>query len=116
MPALTFYLIIQGEEKLKKLNFEQLVIFRPGLLRCNRIESRPIEKFTIILSNWLDIFEWWSVDTAYLAYVIVQEAIDCEKKPVGLGSLSIFEHSNIIRYMSKLHKLFLSNTTLGSVV
>ncbi len=53
-----------------QLNFRKLVIYRPGLLRCNRRERRPMEKMARFLSNYLDFGDWWSISTDDLATVI----------------------------------------------
>ncbi len=45
--ALSYYLKVKAhtEEDLKRLNFDKLVILRPGLLLGDRQENRPLENF-----------------------------------------------------------------------
>ena len=87
---------------MKEINFDRLVVFRPGLLRCNRRERRYMEMCAIALSNWLDILEWWSVNTADLAQVIVQEAITSHGESIGVCPYIMYEHCDIIRCMKRI--------------
>ncbi|CAG0881436.1 unnamed protein product [Darwinula stevensoni] len=63
------------EEHLKELKFKCLSIFRPGMLMCDRKESRPFEKIARGLSNVLDRGNWWSVKTSDVAQAMVKEAL-----------------------------------------
>ena len=56
----------------------------------------------ISLSNWLDVFEWWSVNTADLARVIVREAIACSGESSGVRPCTVFEHFDIICCVRRL--------------
>ena len=82
------------EEALKKLNFNHLFIYRPGLLRCSRTESRPLEYFARIISNYFDFFDFWSISTEDVAKVMV--SID-ENSQDFRGKVTIFEHRTIVK-------------------
>jgi hypothetical protein len=84
----------QCEELVKTLNFDNLIIYRPGLLRCQRNEHRFLESMAVSFSNWLDFKNWWSISTDDLAKVIVLKSVQRLKLPIY-----IFEHSEIIQYL-----------------
>ncbi len=62
------------ENLVKELGFAQLVIYRPGLLRCQRSETRFLESVARFISNWIDSQRnWWSISTDDLARVMIDQ-------------------------------------------
>ena len=82
----------ESEVKLKALEFEKLFIYRPGLLRCHRSESRPLEFIARIFSNVFDVKNWWSIKVEDLANVMIKVSKNTE----NYSSLNIFEHGEIV--------------------
>ena len=83
------------EEALKNLNFPKLTIYRPGLLRCSRNESRPLEFAARCLSNTFDKFDFWSISTLDLATAIVKTE---QNQPI-----LVLEHWQITRICKQIH-------------
>ena len=60
------------------IEFDQLFIYKPGLLQCDREESRPLEFVARKVSTVLDRNRWWSISTqgadvgAYIKILIVK--------------------------------------------
>ena len=77
------------------------MVFRPGLLRCNRKDRQYIEMSAIVLSNWWDLYQWWSVNTGDMAIVIVQEGIMLKSEFIGVTPKTVYEHSDIVRCMKR---------------
>ncbi|XP_076370810.1 protein HTATIP2-like [Tachypleus tridentatus] len=65
------------EEDLRGIGFDRLSIFRPGLLICNRRQSRPLERVALTLMK--PIFSFFptlvSVPTSYVAKAMVKTAL-----------------------------------------
>ena len=76
-------------------------IYRPGLLLCQREESRPLEAFGRALSAWLDIWSWWSISTSDVARVMVEHAVK-NHLDKAQHSLRILEHSEIVQMAKNL--------------
>ena len=91
----------QCESQLEKLQFEKLFIYRPGLLRCQRSEFRPLEYIARLFSNVFDFKNWWSIKVEDLAEVMINVA----KTPLDYSSKSviILEHQKIVSLMNNEH-------------
>ena len=85
----------QCEELIMGLEFHQLFVYRPGLLRCARNESRPVEYFARAISNFIDFQDFWSISTQKLAEVIVKIGSASDFKAGKI--VRIFEHGEIVR-------------------
>ncbi|KAK2705669.1 hypothetical protein QYM36_015896 [Artemia franciscana] len=79
------------EEDLKILEFPRLCIYRPGLLICQREESRPLEAITRALSKFADFNYWWSIPTSMVAKAMVANSLKEGK------SVELLEQSDIIK-------------------
>ena len=72
------YFIGECEDRLIDIEFDQLFIYKPGLLQCDREESRPLEFVARKVSTVLDRNRWWSISTqgadvgAYFKILIVK--------------------------------------------
>ena len=62
-----------------------------------------MEMTAIAVSTWLDMFEWWSMNTADLACVIVQEAVTSNGDRSGVKPFTVYEHSDIICNMKRIN-------------
>ncbi|XP_071121569.1 oxidoreductase HTATIP2-like [Mytilus edulis] len=66
------------EEDLKSINFDNLSIFRPGMLLCDRVERRPIE--ACIRCCWKPMPQWFvkegAINTDNLAAAMVNKALN----------------------------------------
>ena len=82
----------ESEMKLQDLQFEKLFIYRPGLLRCQRSESRPLESMARMFSNLFDVKDWWSIEVQDVADVIVR----ISKTHKNYNTLNILEHRDIV--------------------
>ena len=79
-----------------QMGFQTLFIYRPGLLRCIRTESRPMEYIARCISNVIDYSNWWSLSTEDLASVIVHVSLDPSVYSNNIGE-TIFEHGEITK-------------------
>ncbi len=84
-----------AEEAVKAVGFESFVIYRPGLLRCDRHESRPLEAIARTVSDVFDWNDWWSVHVDDLACVVLHKAFDANDQ----WPVTILEHSEIAKYI-----------------
>ena len=93
----------QSEEMVKDIYWPQrpqeaatsLTIYRPGLLRCERAESRLLESIARFISNYLDDgLNWWSITTKDLASVIANQALESYPNET---ELKILEHRDIVK-------------------
>lgn len=82
----------QCEEGLKAIGFPKLIIYRPGLLRCIRNESRPLESVARCISNILDSrYNVWSISTKDLATVMVWQSLQSSS-----SDIFVLEHDQIV--------------------
>ena len=87
------------ESRLEKLHFDKLFIYRPGLLRCHRTESRPLEYIARVFSNIFDIKNWWSIKVEDLAQVMINVAKNHEHQAdFILKPTNILEHGQIVSF------------------
>ena len=85
------------ETKLEQLHFEKLFIYRPGLLLCHRLESRPLEYLARLFSNVFDLKYWWSIKVEDLAEVMINVAKNHENQAdFILKQTNILEHRDIV--------------------
>ncbi|CAG0919914.1 unnamed protein product [Notodromas monacha] len=84
-----------AEEHVKNLGFERFSIFRPGLLLCDRVESRPLEKIAQRFSKLVDFGKWYSVPVESVAKAMVISALKPQTNPV-----EIFSHADIVKLAS----------------
>ncbi|CAC5397281.1 HTATIP2 [Mytilus coruscus] len=72
------------EEDLKAISFDNLSIFRPGMLLCDRVERRPIE--ACIRCCWKPMPHWFvkegAINTDNLAAAMVNKAINPSSEKV----------------------------------
>ena len=87
----------EAEEALKAIRFRHLSIYRPGLLRCDRSESRPMEAAARWISNRADFGDWWSIPTADVASVMVASSLND-----GNDGVTVLEHGQIVDLASTL--------------
>ena len=95
-----FYNKIKGkaEDEIKKIKFESLIIFKPGLLIGHRVENRPLERLSIVSVRFLskilptNLVSKISTDVKVLAVRINNEVIFLEK------GIKIIEASQITGY------------------
>ncbi|TRY71974.1 hypothetical protein TCAL_12666, partial [Tigriopus californicus] len=62
----------ESEDLVAALQFQRLVIYRPGLLRCSRSEYRPWEHLAQWISSLVDFWNLWSISTDQLAEAMVE--------------------------------------------
>nr|CAH0099106.1 unnamed protein product [Daphnia galeata] len=89
------------EEGVAQLGFEKLVIYRPGLLLCDRQESRPLEK---ILQFTIGSLDWWrkvSIPTNTVAHAMINCSLQTasNQQPVKI----VLENTDIFN-LSKIHE------------
>ena len=99
----------QCEELVKNLRFPKLVIYRPGLLRCDRHEVRILELAARKVSNLIDRWNWWSVASDDLAKVIISSAKRSVRETATpadgvdqTSSTTILEHYQIIDILNQI--------------
>ena len=89
----------QCESQLEKLQFEKLFIYRPGLLRCHRSESRPLEYIARVFSNVFDLKNWWSIKVEDLAEVMINVAKNHQNlEDLSSKSVIVLEHQKIVSF------------------
>ena len=87
------------EEFLKNLELSRLVIYRPGLLRCQRNETRMLESMARSISNWIDYQRnWWSISTDDLAAVMIHQFKKYFNQ-LEEPKVVILEHSEIVQVL-----------------
>ena len=80
------------EESVRGLGFPRLTVYRPGLLLCDRAESRPGERLARWVASWFRQPTSWSVSTKMVAAAMVSTSL----APVS-GSSAVLEHADIVR-------------------
>ena len=80
------------EESVRDLGFPRLTVYRPGLLLCDRAESRPGERLARWVASWFRQPTSWSVSTKMVAAAMVSTSL----APVS-GSSAVLEHADIVR-------------------
>ena len=85
----------QVEEAVKSLGFDRLTIYRPGLLMCDRAESRTGEKLIRWVAGWFQQPTSWSIPTNMVAAAIVATSLTNIES--GGPSSTILEHSDIAK-------------------
>lgn len=71
------------EEAVKGFGFERFSIFRPGLLLCDREETRPTEwVLQKIYPNWMLPQNWKATETSDVAKAILTNALRAPAAPV----------------------------------
>ncbi|XP_060074466.1 oxidoreductase HTATIP2-like [Ylistrum balloti] len=91
----------QVEEALKVIHFRQLSIFRPGLILCNRQESRPSETFFKTVLKPMSYFFPTAVTTPVqvLARAMINDAIH----PIRHDPVLLYEN-RAIHFLSGISK------------
>ena len=84
------------EEAVKEMKFASLSIYRPGLLKCDRQESRLGEKFFRWLADLTDKNNSWSVSTSLVAKSMVVNSL----KPSNSG-VEVLDHCDILKITNK---------------
>jgi len=79
------------EESVKSLDFKKLSIYRPGLLLCNREESRPLESWMQWVFKQIDRKGHWSVSVVSVARSMLLKSL---KRDVGFSVVSHSEMFN----------------------
>ncbi|CAG2239302.1 HTATIP2 [Mytilus edulis] len=78
------FLVGEVEEDLKSISFDNLSIFRPGMLLCDRVERRPIE--ACIRCCWKPMPRWFvkegAINTDNLAAAMVNKALNPSSEKV----------------------------------
>lgn len=91
----------EAEERLKEMKFERLSIYRPGLLLCDRTESRPMENLTRCL--WTPVAKafptFGSVPTAVLAKAMINVAL---REPKPDSSVELYDNAAIHKEAKEL--------------
>lgn len=65
------------EAELSKINFDRLFIYHPGLLICDRVESRPLERFGIFVGRFFTkMSDSLGIKTSDLAAAIVTTSLE----------------------------------------
>ena len=77
------------------------LLLSPGLLKCDREESRPLEFFARKVSNVIDKNNWWSVSTADLAQIMYYVSKYSFKYPNGFH---VFEHTELMKILEKINR------------
>ena len=85
----------QVEEAVKSLGFDRLTIYRPGLLMCDRAESRTGEKLIRWVAGWFQQPTSWSIPTSMVAAAMVATSLTNIES--GGPSSTILEHSDIAK-------------------
>jgi len=80
------------EEAVKELEFPRLTIYRPGLLKCDRVEKRSGEEMIRWVANMIDKANSWSIPTSMVAQAMVATSLT----PPTPG-VEILEHSEVVR-------------------
>lgn len=80
------------EEEIKDMKFEKLAIYRPGVLLCDREETRTGEAIIRSVFKYIDRWSIWSIQTSSVATAIVRDIFNKEVKPVTIrGNAEIRE-------------------------
>lgn len=82
------------ELAVKDLGFDRLNIYRPGMLKCDRNESRPAERAIRWLADKIDGSHFWSVPTSMVATAMVENSL-------VPSTLEILEHHDIVAIAQK---------------
>jgi len=77
------------EDSVRGLGFDRYNIYRPGLLKCDRAESRRLEAAFRRIANKVDIHHVWSVPTSMVAAAMVNNSLVPSTK-------EIMEHHHIV--------------------
>jgi len=80
------------EEAVKELNFPRLSIYRPGLLKCEREESRSGEGLIRWIANMIDSANSWSISTSMVAQAMVATSLI----PL-IPEVKVLEHSDVVK-------------------
>ena len=109
MPScLISFLQGKAEEAVKALDFERTCVYRPGLLMCDRQESRAGEKLFRCLAGAVDKSEKYSIPTEKVAKAMLvnslRSVIHGLKSP-PLGQAPIL-YENAIDDTSTIFELF----------
>ena len=76
MPScLISFLQGKAEEAVKALDFERTCVYRPGLLMCDRQESRAGEKLFRCLAGAVDKSEKYSIPTEKVAKAMLVNSL-----------------------------------------
>ena len=81
------------EEDVRQLGFERLTIYRPGVLMCDRAESRAGEKMIRWVASLFKQPTSWSISTKMVAAAMVSTSLT----NIETGSSVILEHEDIAR-------------------
>ena len=101
------YLRMKGEieDDVSKLDFEHVVIVRPGVIAGERQESRPAEMVVRKIADGLGkintrlLKDSWAQDADVIARAAVKAGEMCGegKKPEGVGKVWFLEQADIIK-------------------
>ena len=80
------------EEAVKELEFPRLSIYRPGFLKCDRVEKRSGEELIRWVAGMIDKANSWSIPTSMVAQAMVVTSLT----PPTPG-VEILEHSEVVR-------------------
>jgi len=79
------------ENAVKNLGFPRLSIYRPGVLMCDRQESRTGEALIRWLAGFIDRSHSWSIPTSMVAAAMLNNSLSNSKEPV-----TILEHHEVL--------------------
>jgi hypothetical protein len=90
------------EDSVKELGFSRLVIYRPGLLRCQRNETRYLESAARLVSDWVDRWSLWSISTDDLARAIIEKTkLQFRETTEAANKIVVFEHYQIVQTVNE---------------
>jgi len=80
------------EKAVSEIGFDQLSIYRPGLLLCERESRRLLEGVLQSVARYTDSSSWWSVPTGEVAKAMVANSLKADREAV-----EIIEHDQIVK-------------------
>ncbi len=87
----------KAEEAVKSLSFDRTSIYRPGLLICERQETRRAEGLLQCVVKAVDRSSGMSIRTGDLGRAMVRNGLDAQR-PKGAQTL---EHHDIVKVMNR---------------
>ena len=86
----------KAEEAVKSMDFDRVSVYRPGLLMCDRQESRAGEKLMRCVAGWVDTSQRFSITTDLLGKAMV---VNSFKKLEG--KTETLEHADILNVVKE---------------
>jgi len=86
----------KAEEAVKLLEFPRLTIYRPGLLKCDRQESRTGEALIRWVAETIDKANSWSIPTSMVAQAMVATSLT-----PPIPGVEVLEHSSVVKVASE---------------